>query len=62
LNAFVEVASGRAEIACTARDGLEAMRIAEAASRSLAERRPVALGEIAPKREEKEVRPEANVR
>lgn len=62
LNAFVEVASGRAEIACTARDGLEAMRIAEAASRSLAEGRPVALSEIAPRWEEKEVRPEANVR
>jgi myo-inositol 2-dehydrogenase/D-chiro-inositol 1-dehydrogenase len=58
LNAFVEVALGRAESACTARDGLEAMRIAEAASRSLAERRPVALDEIAPRGEEKEVWPE----
>jgi myo-inositol 2-dehydrogenase/D-chiro-inositol 1-dehydrogenase len=60
LNAFVEVVAGRAEIACTARDGLEAMRIAEAAWRSLAERRPVALNEIA-RREEKEVWPEVNV-
>jgi myo-inositol 2-dehydrogenase/D-chiro-inositol 1-dehydrogenase len=62
LSAFVEVAAGRADSACTARDGLEAMRIAEAAWRSLAERRPVALDEIAPRREEKEVRPEVNVR
>lgn len=62
LSAFVEVALGRMDSACTARDGLEAMRIAEAASRSLAERRRVALDEIAPRREEKEVRPEVNVR
>jgi len=62
LRAFVEVAAGRVESACTARDGLEAMRIAEAASRSLAERRPVALSEIAPGGEEKEVRPEINLR
>jgi myo-inositol 2-dehydrogenase/D-chiro-inositol 1-dehydrogenase len=61
LGAFVEVAAGRGESACTARDGLEAMRIAEAASRSLVERRAVALEEIAPRREEKEVRPEASV-
>ena len=46
LSAFVEVAAGRVESACTARDGLEAMRIAEAAARSLAERRPVTLEEI----------------
>jgi len=46
LRAFVEVAAGRATSACSARDGLEAMRIAEAASRSLAERRPVGLDEI----------------
>jgi myo-inositol 2-dehydrogenase / D-chiro-inositol 1-dehydrogenase len=47
LRAFAKVASGEAPSACTARDGLEAMRIAEAASRSLAERRPVPLAEIA---------------
>jgi myo-inositol 2-dehydrogenase/D-chiro-inositol 1-dehydrogenase len=46
LSAFVEVAAGRAESACTARDGLEAMRIAEAAARSLMERQPVTLAEI----------------
>ncbi|MDP9272861.1 MAG: Gfo/Idh/MocA family oxidoreductase [Chloroflexota bacterium] len=46
LTAFVEVAAGRAESVCTARDGLEAMRIAEAAARSLAERRPVTLQQI----------------
>ena len=61
LNAFVEVVSGRAEIACTARDGLEAMRIAEAAWRSLAERRPVALDDIAPTKVEKEVWPEVKL-
>ncbi|HYM53601.1 MAG TPA: Gfo/Idh/MocA family oxidoreductase [Candidatus Dormibacteraeota bacterium] len=58
LSAFVEVADGRAESACTARDGLEAMRIAEAAARSIAERRPVQVHEIALKRGEKEVRTE----
>ncbi|MGH2358424.1 MAG: Gfo/Idh/MocA family protein [Candidatus Limnocylindria bacterium] len=46
LRAFVEVAAGRATSACSARDGLEAMRVAEAASRSLTERRPVGLDEI----------------
>jgi myo-inositol 2-dehydrogenase/D-chiro-inositol 1-dehydrogenase len=46
LTAFVEVATGAATSACTARDGLEAMRIAEAATRSLTDRRPVLLQEI----------------
>ena len=46
LGAFVEVAAGRAASACTARDGLEAMRIAEAASRSLVEGRKFAVQEI----------------
>jgi myo-inositol 2-dehydrogenase/D-chiro-inositol 1-dehydrogenase len=46
LRAFVGVAAGRAASACSARDGLEAMRIAEAASRSLAEGRPVKVDEI----------------
>jgi len=57
LGAFVEVAAGRAASACTARDGLEAMRIAEAASRSLVEVRKVALQEIVTGGE-KEVSPE----
>ena len=46
LSAFVDVARGMASSACTARDGLEAMRIAEAASRSVEERRVVALDEV----------------
>lgn len=46
LRAFVQVARGEATSPCTARDGLEAMRIAEAASRSLVERRPIDLDEI----------------
>ena len=46
LRHFVRVAAGHEASGCTARDGLEAMRIAEAAARSLAERRPVALDEI----------------
>jgi myo-inositol 2-dehydrogenase / D-chiro-inositol 1-dehydrogenase len=62
LNAFIAVVAGGVESACSARDGLEAMRIAEAASRSLAERRLVALNEIAPRREEKEVWPDVNLR
>jgi myo-inositol 2-dehydrogenase/D-chiro-inositol 1-dehydrogenase len=47
LSAFVDVARGMATSACSARDGLEAMRIAEAASRSLIEGRVVAMEEIA---------------
>ena len=54
LRAFVQVARGDAASACTARDGLEAMRIAEAASRSLAERRPIAVDEIGMSEEEVE--------
>jgi len=46
LAAFVDVAHGHATSGCTARDGLEAMRIAEAASRSLVEGRKVAIEEI----------------
>jgi myo-inositol 2-dehydrogenase / D-chiro-inositol 1-dehydrogenase len=46
LRAFVQVARGEAESACTARDGLEAMRIAEAASQSLTERRRIDMDEI----------------
>jgi myo-inositol 2-dehydrogenase/D-chiro-inositol 1-dehydrogenase len=46
LAEFVRVAQGQAESRCTARDGVAALRIAEAASRSLAEHRPVRLDEI----------------
>jgi len=44
--AFVSVARGEVPAACTAHDGVEALRIAEAATRSLHEHRPVALEEI----------------
>lgn len=47
LAAFVRVAAGEASSPCTARDGVEALRIAEAATRSLHEHRPVRLEEIA---------------
>ena len=43
---FLQVAQGELPSPCTARDGLEAMRIAVAATRSLHERRPVALAEV----------------
>jgi myo-inositol 2-dehydrogenase/D-chiro-inositol 1-dehydrogenase len=46
LTGFVEVARGRMTSPCTARDGLEALRIAEAATRALHEHRPVRLAEI----------------
>jgi myo-inositol 2-dehydrogenase/D-chiro-inositol 1-dehydrogenase len=44
---FLRFARGEAENACTVRDGMEALRIALAAGRSLRERRPVGLSEIA---------------
>ena len=44
---FIEVAAGRKESPCTAQDALEALRIAVACDRSRAERRPVALEEVA---------------
>jgi len=44
---FLRFAIGKADNPCTAQDGLEALRIAEAAGRSWRERRPVALAEIA---------------
>ena len=47
LRAFVRVASGDEPSPCTARDGVEALRIAEAATLSLHEHRPVRLDEIA---------------
>ena len=46
LVAFLDVARGDAPSPCTARDGVESLRIAEAATRSLHEHRPVALTEI----------------
>jgi myo-inositol 2-dehydrogenase / D-chiro-inositol 1-dehydrogenase len=46
LEAFLPVARGEAAPACTARDGLEAARIAYAATRSREEHRPVRLEEI----------------
>jgi myo-inositol 2-dehydrogenase/D-chiro-inositol 1-dehydrogenase len=46
LVAFTEVVAGERESPCTVTDGLEASWIAEAATRSLAERRVVTLEEI----------------
>jgi len=43
---FVRVAAGELPSPCTARDGVQALRIAEAATRSLHEHRPVRLDEI----------------
>ncbi len=46
LITFADVAAGRIPSPCTAQDGVEALRIAEAATRSLAEHRPIRLDEI----------------
>jgi len=46
FRAFVDLVRRGGPSACTARDGVEALRIAEAADRSLHEHRPVALTEI----------------
>jgi myo-inositol 2-dehydrogenase/D-chiro-inositol 1-dehydrogenase len=46
LRAFLGVARGERVSACTARDGLEAVRVAVAAKRSLDEHRPVKLAEV----------------
>ncbi len=46
LRAFLEVAGGTRPSPCTARDGVEALRIAEALSISATERRPVRRAEI----------------
>lgn len=43
---FLDVARGRAENPCTARDALEALRIAMVADLSLEERRPMRLAEV----------------
>jgi myo-inositol 2-dehydrogenase / D-chiro-inositol 1-dehydrogenase len=45
--AFVEVAAGRQQSACTAEDALEAMRVAVACDLSRTEHRPVRLDEVA---------------
>ncbi len=47
LRAFLRVARGEEESACTARDGLEAVRVAIAATRSMHEHRPVRISEVA---------------
>jgi myo-inositol 2-dehydrogenase / D-chiro-inositol 1-dehydrogenase len=46
LGHFLDVARGRAENLCTARDALEALRLAVAADLSMREGRPVRLGEV----------------
>ena len=46
FTAFVAVARGEAPSPCTAADGVAALRVAEAADRSLHEHRPVQLAEI----------------
>lgn len=46
LRAFLRVARGDEESACTARDGLEAVRVAVAATRSLREHRPIRVSEV----------------
>jgi myo-inositol 2-dehydrogenase/D-chiro-inositol 1-dehydrogenase len=46
IGAFLEVARGERPSACTAADGLAALRIAEAATVSLHEHRPVRVSEI----------------
>jgi len=47
MAAFIEVALGREQSACTAEDALEAMRVAVACDRSRAEHRAVRLDELA---------------
>ncbi|MCA1569928.1 MAG: Gfo/Idh/MocA family oxidoreductase [Chloroflexi bacterium] len=46
LRAFLRVARGEEESACTARDGLEAVRVAIAATRSMHDHRPVRISEV----------------
>jgi myo-inositol 2-dehydrogenase/D-chiro-inositol 1-dehydrogenase len=46
LGHFLRLARGEAENPCTARDALEALRVAMAADLALAERRPVRLSEV----------------
>lgn len=46
INAFVDVAAGRAESPCTVAEALEALYVAEAAELSRAEGRPVEVAEV----------------
>jgi myo-inositol 2-dehydrogenase/D-chiro-inositol 1-dehydrogenase len=46
FRAFIQVAHGQLPSPCTPHDGVAALRIAEAATRSLHEHRPVRLEEI----------------
>jgi len=46
IEGFIEMVGGRAPVTCTARDGLEAMRVAVAATRSVRDGRSVELSEI----------------
>ncbi len=46
LAGFVALVRGDVTSPCTARDGVESLRVAEAANRSMAEHRPVAVSEI----------------
>jgi myo-inositol 2-dehydrogenase/D-chiro-inositol 1-dehydrogenase len=46
IRSFLRVARGEVDVACTARDALEALRVAEAAELSRRERRTVAVAEI----------------
>lgn len=46
INAFVDVAKGRRESPCTVQDALEAFYVAEAATLSRQERRPVTIAEV----------------
>jgi len=46
LRAFLRLARGEEVSACTARDGLEALRVAIAGTRSLHEHRPVSVAEV----------------
>jgi myo-inositol 2-dehydrogenase/D-chiro-inositol 1-dehydrogenase len=46
LAGFVALVRGETESPCTARDGVESLRVAEAANRSMAERRPIMLRDI----------------
>jgi myo-inositol 2-dehydrogenase / D-chiro-inositol 1-dehydrogenase len=46
LATFVDVARGLAASPCTARDGIEALRIADAATTSMRQRRVVRISEV----------------
>jgi myo-inositol 2-dehydrogenase/D-chiro-inositol 1-dehydrogenase len=46
LEAFIPVARGETASPCTARDGLEAMRIAMAAGRSREQGRPIRVADV----------------